>query len=146
VGSLRVTTCSTNNNFPNSFYERSQQDHPITTLLVGTMKNTRGKFLILTLILLVWFGLGTYWWLSQHGSIMVAGEHFLDTILSDWMVTLFISDLVIIGLLACLWVLKDAKKRGWSGYKRWGWTVLFLILGSPALFIYLALRPGTSSE
>ena len=110
------------------------------------MKNARGKLLILTMILFVWFGLGAYWWLNQHGSIMVAGQHFIDTILSDWMVTLFMSDLVIIGLLACLWVVKDAGKRGWSGYKRWGWTVLFLILGSPALFIYLALRPDTASE
>jgi hypothetical protein len=110
------------------------------------MKNRRGILLIATFILLVWIGLGTYWWMSEYGSIMIAVRHFVDAILSDWMVTLFMSDLVIIGLLACLWVLKDAKDRGWSGYKRWGWTVLFVVLGSPALLIYLALRPDTSSQ
>jgi hypothetical protein len=110
------------------------------------MKNRRGILLVITLIILVWIGLGTYWWLREHGTIILAAQHFLDTILSDWMVTLFMSDLVIIGLLVCLWVLKDAKERGWSGYKRWGWTVLFVVLGSPALLIYLAFRPGTSSE
>jgi hypothetical protein len=110
------------------------------------MKNRRGIILVITLILLVWIGLGTYWWLSEYGSITSAAQHFLDTIRSDWMVTLFMGDLMIIGLLVCIWVVKDAGKRGWRGYKRWGWTVLFVVLGSPALLLYLALRPDTSLE
>ena len=42
------------------------------------------------------------------------------------------------------WVLGDAKRRGWEGFKRWGWIPAMMMFGSPALLIYLAVRPKQS--
>ena len=47
-------------------------------------------------------------------------------------------------VLIFAWVLGDAKRRGWEGFRRWGWIPAMMMLGSPALLIYLAVRPDKS--
>jgi len=101
--------------------------------------------LLSAFVILVWFAIGAYWWLNSYGTLSQAVSHFWSTMRSDWMVLLFINDLVLLILIVCAWALKDASARQ-LGAARWFWAIFILALGSPALFIYLAIRPTRKSR
>lgn len=57
--------------------------------------------------------------------------------LQGWGTGQVLADLVIMGLLACLWMVPDAKQRGLSA---WPFVLLTVTLGSFGPLFYLVLR------
>ncbi|MBI5445127.1 MAG: DUF2834 domain-containing protein [Deltaproteobacteria bacterium] len=93
------------------------------------------------LLLLTWFGVGGFLWLAQGGGVRAAVLHFLEAVRSDWMVVLFVNDLLVLLLLASVWVWADGRRRRVPAGRRGLWVAAVLLLGSPALLLYLAFRP-----
>jgi hypothetical protein len=88
------------------------------------------------------FNIATYWWVNSFDSVAAAISRTWTTIIDNWMTLIILSDSFVFLVLIFIWLLGDARRRGWTGLKRWGWLVAILAFGSPALLIYLTLRPG----
>jgi len=93
---------------------------------------------------LIWEAYAALRWIGQAGGIRPAAAHFWNTLRSDWMTLIVVSDhLVIAGaVLIALWV--DATRLGWLLRRRVLLTIAFVGLGSPTLLVYLAWRIGPS--
>ena len=92
-------------------------------------------------LVLIWFNIATYWWVSSFGSVGTAISQTWNLISTNWMIMIILTDSLIFLCLIFAWLVSDAKRRGWTGYKRWGWIAAILALGSPALIMYVVLRP-----
>jgi len=92
-------------------------------------------------IVFVWFVAGAAWWLSGYESVGAAIADSWRTLTSNVMNLIVLSDALFFVLLVFAWVLRDARERGWAGARRWGWVAAMMIVGCPALLVYLAVRP-----
>jgi hypothetical protein len=108
-------------------------------------KQQRTIIVVVAIAIFFWFNIATYWWVNSFGSVTTAIERTWQAIVSNWMILIILSDSLFFLVLIFVWLLKDARRRGWTGYKSWGWIVALLGLGSPALLLYLVLRPSKSS-
>lgn len=93
------------------------------------------------LLIFVWFVAGALWWLSAYDTVGAAITDSWRTLTSNVMNLIILSDAFFFIALVFLWVLRDARERGWTGARRWGWLVAMTLVGCPALLVYLALRP-----
>lgn len=108
-------------------------------------KQQRVIIVVIAIAIFFWFNLATYWWVNSFDSVATAIHRTWQAIVTNWMTLIIISDSFFFMLLIFVWLLKDARRRGWAGYKRWSWLVALLGFGSPALLLYLVLRPNESS-
>jgi hypothetical protein len=104
-------------------------------------KRQRSILIVVAVLIFLWFNVATYWWVSSFDSVATAISRTWQAIVNNWMILIILSDSLFFLLLIFVWLLSDARRRGWTGYKRWGWIAALLALGSPALLIYLVLRP-----
>lgn len=105
-------------------------------------KRHRTIIAIAAVVIFLWFNLATYWWVNNFNSAAEAISLTWKAITTNWMIIIIISDSIVFVLLIFVWLVADARQRGWSGYKRWGWILAILAFGSPALMIYLVSRPA----
>lgn len=104
-------------------------------------KSHRAVIAIVAAIIFLSFNLATYWWVNSFASVSAAITLTWKAIVNNWMLLIIISDSFFFLLLIFVWLLRDADRRGWRGYKRWAWVPAILAFGSPALMIYLISRP-----
>jgi hypothetical protein len=104
-------------------------------------KRQRSILIVVAALIFLWFNVATYWWVSSFDSLATAISRTWEVIVNNWMILIILSDSLFFLLLIFVWLLSDARRRGWTGYKRWCWIAALLVLGSPALLIYLVLRP-----
>ena len=102
----------------------------------------RWTMVVVAVVIFLWFLLGTYWWINSFDSVDEAISRTWQAIINNWMILVILSDAFFFVVLIFVWVLGDARRRGWEGYKRWGWIPAMMMLGSPALLINLAVRPS----
>ena len=107
------------------------------------MNNPNRRIMIFAAaVIFLWFLVGTYWWVNSFDSVADAIAQTWQAIINNWMILIILSDAMFFVLLIFGWVVGDARRRGWEGYKRWGWIPAMIMFGSPALLIYLAVRPS----
>lgn len=104
-------------------------------------KRQRFILVVLAVVIFLWFNVATYWWVSSFGSVVTAISRTWQATVNNWMIAIIFTDSLLFLLLIFVWLLDDARRRGWTGFKRWGWIAALLGLGSPALLVYLVLRP-----
>jgi hypothetical protein len=78
------------------------------------------------------FGVLTFLALMEVGYLGL-----LEPALHSWGAAQVLVDLVIVGFLACIWMLNDARERGVSA---WPFVALTLVLGSFGPLLYLVSR------
>ena len=105
-------------------------------------KQHRALIILAAVLTFLWFNVATYWWVNSFDSVAAAIGRTWSTIINNWMILVIISDSIVFLLLIFVWLLGDARQRGWTGFKRWGWLIAMIAFGSPALLIYLVRRPG----
>ena len=88
--------------------------------------------LIVLLLVIAGFGVLTTRALMDAGYIGV----FLSSFTS-WSGTQIFFDLVILGVLACIWMTNDARERGLSA---WPFILITLLAGSFGPLLYLVMR------
>ena len=101
----------------------------------------RALCLVAAALTFVWFVAGALWWLSAYESVGAAIADSWQTLTSNVMNLIILSDAFFFIVLVFAWVVRDAGERGWRGARRWGWVVAMMLAGCPALLVYLALRP-----
>jgi hypothetical protein len=101
----------------------------------------RGLLATIAVIIFLGFNVATYWWVNSFDSVGAAISLTWKAIINNWMIVIIITDSFCFVLLTFVWLLADARQRGWSGVRRWGWIAAILAFGSPALMIYLVSRP-----
>jgi hypothetical protein len=99
---------------------------------------------ISAIVIFVAFNIATYWWVNSFDSVAAAINLTWKAITNNWMILIIISDSSLFLLLIFFWLLADARQRGWTNFRRWGWVAAILAFGSPALMMYLVLRPDKS--
>jgi hypothetical protein len=104
-------------------------------------KRQRFILVVLAVVIFLSFNVATYWWVSSFGSVITAINRTWQAIVNNWMIVIILTDSLFFLLLIFVWLLDDARRRGWTRSKIWGWIAALLGLGSPALLIYLVLRP-----
>ena len=105
-------------------------------------KQYRALVIVAAVLIFLWFNVATYWWVNSFDSFAAAMSRTWTTIINNWMILIVISDSIVFLLLIFVWLLADARQRGWKDFRRWGWLVAMIAFGSPALPIYLVLRPS----
>lgn len=109
-------------------------------------EQTRKTPIVVAAVLIFsWFNLATYWWVNSFGSVTAAIAQTWGAMTSNWMLLIILCDSAVFLVLIFVWLLRDARKRGWIGYKRWAWLAAILGFGSPALMIYIIARPQKRS-
>lgn len=110
--------------------------------------NNRHRWILIAVavVIFIWFLVGTSWWVNSFDSTGEAIFQTWQSMLNNWMILVILSDAFLFVVLIFAWVLGDAKRRGWKGFKRWAWIPAMMMLGSPALLIYLAVRPPRSGS
>jgi hypothetical protein len=100
----------------------------------------RRLLVALAVLFLVWELLAVILWAHQSGGLGHAPKHFWRALRSDWMALLVVSDhLAVAGVvLVALW--RDAIAKRWPLAGRFALAAAFIVLGSPALLMYLAWR------
>ena len=78
--------------------------------------------------------------MAQTGGLYAAPGHLWDTIRSDWMALIVVSDHLVIAGTVLIALLVDAGRLGWSVAGRGALAAAFIGLGTPALLAYLAWR------
>jgi hypothetical protein len=92
-------------------------------------------------LIFAWFVAGALWWLAGYDSVGAAITDSWRTLTSNVMNLIILSDAFFFIALVFWWVQRDARARGWTGARRWGWLAAMALAGCPALLVYLALRP-----
>jgi hypothetical protein len=102
----------------------------------------RRALLIGAVLFLAWELFGAVQWFRQTGGFGSGLEHLWQTLRSDWMALLVVSDHLVIAstVLVGLWL--DATRLGWWVSRRLLLALAFVALGSPTLLAYLAWRIG----
>lgn len=109
-------------------------------------KTQRTMIYVAAASIFIWFNVATYLWVTSFDSVAAAISQTWNLITTNWMILIILSDSLIFLCLILAWLVVDAKRRGWTGYRRWGWIAAILALGSPALIVYLVLRPDEKSR
>ena len=97
--------------------------------------------LVAAVLVFSWFVAGALWWLSGYPSVGAAIADSWQTLTSNALNLIILSDAFFFIILVFAWVMRDARERGWTGARRWGWLLAMTLVGCPALLVYLALRP-----
>jgi hypothetical protein len=102
----------------------------------------RRALLIGAVLFLAWELFGAVQWLRQTGGVGPGSDHLWQTLRSDWMALIVVSDHLVIAtaVLVGLWL--DATSLGWRVSRRLLLALAFVALGSPTLLAYLAWRMG----
>jgi hypothetical protein len=108
-------------------------------------KQKRAIIVVAAVSIFIWFNVATYWWVNSFDSLGSAIIQTWGEITGNWMGLIILCDSGVFLILIFVWLLRDARQRGWTGYKRWGWIPAILGLGSPALLIYIVARPKPGS-
>ena len=108
-------------------------------------KRERSLLIVIAVVIFIGFNIATYWWVSSFDSVATAISRTWDLMIGNWMVLIILSDSCVFLLLIFVWLVDDARRRGWTGVKRWAWIPAILSFGSPALLVYVALRPNGRS-
>ena len=90
-----------------------------------------GRFILIAVVILA-FGVLTGLALADVGYFGILLPHF-----QSWGGGQVLADLVIMGIMACIWMVNDARARGQNA---WPFVALTLALGSFGPLLYLALR------
>lgn len=109
-------------------------------------KTQRTMIYVAAASIFIWFNVATYLWVTSFDSVAAAISQTWNLITTNWMILIILSDSLIFLCLILAWLVVDAKRRGWTGYRRWGWIAAILALGSPPLIVYLVLRPDEKSR
>ena len=107
---------------------------------------TRRLYFALALLWAGVLGWGTLAWWVTYGTLGAAVAHAWTTVQTDTMVMLFLADLIIFALLVIAWLLHDMRRRGVTVGRQWLWIAGFCLVGTPAVFLYLALRPHSVAD
>ena len=105
------------------------------------LTTTRVLCLVAAALIFIWFVAGALWWLSSYESVGAAVSDSWQTLTSNVMNLIILSDAFFFIVLVLAWVLRDARERGWTGARRWAWVFGIMFIGCPALLVYLAFRP-----
>ena len=81
-------------------------------------------------------------WLAMHGGVGAGLAHAWTAVREDAMVLLVAADMGIFTLAALVWFARDLAEREVAPSRRVAWLAATLVVGSPALLVYLALRPA----
>ena len=108
-------------------------------------KQWKTSIVVAAVLIFVWFNIATYWWVNSYDSLGAAIVQTWLAIISNWMLLIILCDSTVFFVLIFVWLLSDARQRGWTGYKRWGWLAAILAFGSPALLIYIIARAQKGS-
>lgn len=102
----------------------------------------RRALLISAVLFLAWELFGAVQWFRQTGGFSPGFDHLWQTLRTDWMALLVVSDHLVIAstVLVGLWL--DATRLGWRVSRRLLLALAFVALGSPTLLTYLAWRMG----
>jgi cytochrome bd-type quinol oxidase subunit 2 len=90
-----------------------------------------GRSILLLLVIAV-FGVISTLALMDVGYFGIIKPHF-----QSWGQAQVFADLVILGVLACFWIVKDAREQGMAA---WPFVAATLVLGSFGPLIYLVAR------
>jgi len=93
--------------------------------------------LITLVFVIVGFGVLTALALMDVGYFGIIEPHF-----RSWGAAQVFVDLVIVALLACIWMVNDARERGASA---WPFIAITLVLGSFGPLLYLLVREVRSA-
>jgi len=96
-----------------------------------------GRLVVLAAVT-VGFGVLTALALMDVGYLGILKPHFLS-----WGGAQVFIDLVIVAVLACIWMLKDARERGLAA---WPFIVITLVGGSFGPLLYLLVRELRATE
>ena len=96
-----------------------------------------GRLVVLVAVT-VGFGVLTALALMDVGYLGILRPHFLS-----WGGAQVFVDLVIMAVLACIWMLKDARERGLSA---WPFIAITLVGGSFGPLLYLVVRELRATE
>lgn len=88
--------------------------------------------LVVLLIVVVGFGLLTALALTDVGYFGIVEPHF-----RSWGGAQVFVDLVILAVLACVWMIRDARERGLAA---WPFVLITLLAGSFGPLLYLVAR------
>lgn len=88
--------------------------------------------LLLLLVVIGAFGVLTAMALADVGYLGIIAPHF-----QSWGAGQVLADLVILAVLACVWMVSDARRRGTNP---WPFVVVTLVAGSFGPLCYLASR------
>lgn len=87
---------------------------------------------VMLAVVLAGFGVVTALALRDHGYWGIVAPHF-----ASWGGAQVLLDLVILAVLACVWMVRDARARG---ARVWPYVALTLAAGSFGPLLYLAVR------
>jgi uncharacterized membrane protein YqjE len=95
------------------------------------------RFFVLACVILA-FGLLTTLALLEVGYVGLIAMH-----LQSWGGAQVLVDLVIVSLLACIWMVRDARERGLSA---WPFVAITVVAGSFGPLCYLVVRELRSTD
>lgn len=90
------------------------------------------------ILMLAWVVTASVLWVGAHGD--AALWHLWDTLRSDWMLVLIVTDMAVFTAAALVWAASDLRAHGATAGAMMGWLVPMLLLGSAVLLFYLARR------
>lgn len=99
----------------------------------------RRLLVIAAVLFFVWLNVATVMWLRDAGSLSEALAHLWTTVRADWMLVAILTDAGVFVLLGLTWLWHNARERGCSTLRRLAWVAAVVVLGSPALLVYLAV-------
>lgn len=91
-------------------------------------------------LMLAWVVTASVLWIGGHGEPDAAFWHFWNTLRSDWMLILIVTDMAVFTAAALVWAAADLRRRGATPVVTVGWLIPMLLLGSAVLLLYLARR------
>ena len=106
----------------------------------------RTFYYIAAVLFFIWENFALVRWAGRFNSIGAAFSHTWHAMTADWMTLLILLDGGVFAIVVISWLVLDTRTRGLRVSQRWGWLLLTLIVGSPAVLIYLGCRPSQRME
>ncbi len=98
----------------------------------------RSGLVIVAVLFFVYEQIAFSQWMTQNGGLVPALTHAWETLRRDPMVFMAWNDMAVFTAVVLVWLWRDLKA---SKRPVWWWPAT-LLLGCPALLVYLARRPG----
>ena len=92
------------------------------------------------LLFYIWESIVAFHWVRQFDSLSAACSHMVHAMTQDSMAFLIMQDAGVFSVLAVSWMVVDMRARGVNTRQRFGWLLLIVLVGSPALLVYLGRR------
>ncbi len=102
----------------------------------------RPRYVIYAVLFFVYEQYAFQQWMAQNGSIGAALSHAWDTLQRDPMVFMAWNDMAVFTAVVLVWLWRDLKASGRSK----AWWPATLLMGCPALLVYLARRPESDAS